>query len=242
MGIAEHRAGRYRHANPIQLIVALLAMITAVGCMPRMETVGPERMDRVSMDSVREWMESLVPAGPVRYDLRWTYQTQRGAMRGQAALRIQPPDSLRFDYRAPFGRSGAMFLVDEDVVWAEPEEDLSAMVQAVPLFWAALGIPREPPADTEVYGTASGGSRRWLYGVDGDTLRYYVGMTPPLRFLASLSHFGDLVGLAEVQYDEQTRQPTRATMRFPRSASAFVFDVSSIDSTVSFTSDVWERP
>jgi len=212
------------------------------GCRMRPEALGPEAMDPIGMETVEEWVADLAPSGATRYDLRWTFQTQRGAVRGQAALRVQPPDSLRFDYRAPFGRSGAVFLDDEELVWAEPEEEVSTLLQAIPLFWAALGIPRDPPEGTTIYGLENDGGRRWLYGVGADTLEYYVARTQPFRFLASLRHLDDLLGLVEVNYDEQTSLPTRATLTFPETASVFIMDVTSADTAATHSPDVWKRP
>jgi hypothetical protein len=199
-------------------------------------------MARIDMQTVREWVVGLAPPCATRYDLRWTFQTQRGAVRGQAALRVEPPDSLRFDYRGPFGRSGAAFLVDEDVVWAVPEEEVGALIQAIPLFWAALGMPRDPPAGTSIFGVEAQGNRRWRYGVNGDTLEYSVAVTPPFRFLASMRRFDKVVGHVEVDYDDQTHLPKKATLTFPETASVFILDVASIDTTVMHSADVWKRP
>ena len=175
-----------RQFRTTRVVVAIIIVAVLGGCRPRPMVLSPDAMDRIDMETVRAWVRGLAPPRATRYDLRWTFQTQLGAVRGQAALRIAPPDSLRFDYRGPFGRSGAAFLVDKEVVWAVPEEEIDRLIQAVPLFWAALGLPRDPPAGTTIFGYESDGSRRWRYAVNGDTLEYYVAMTPPFRFLASM--------------------------------------------------------
>ena len=174
--------------------------------------------------------------------MRWTFQTQQGAVRGQAAVRIAPPDTLRFDYRGPFGRSGAAFLVDEDLVWAEPEGEVELLIQAIPLFWAALGLPRDPPQGSSIFGIETEGNRRWQYGVNGDTLAYAVRTMPERRFLASMRRLDDVLGHVEVNYDAQTNLPTKVTLTFPETASRFLMDVTSIDTTVTFSADVWKRP
>ena len=199
-------------------------------------------MAPIDMATVREWVAGLAPSSATRYDLRWTFQTQQGAVRGQAAVRIAPPDTLRFDYRGPFGRSGAAFLVDEDLVWAEPEGEVELLIQAIPLFWAALGLPRDPPPGSGIFGIETEGNRRWQYGVNGDTLAYAVRTMPERRFLASMRRLDDVLGHVEVNYDAQTNLPTKVTLTFPETASRFLMDVTSIDTTVTFSADVWKRP
>lgn len=204
--------------------------------------VSPDAMAPIDMETVRDWVAEIAPPRATQYDLRWTFQTQRGAVRGQAALRIKPPDSLRFDYRGPFGRSGAAVLVDTEVIWAEPEEDIEALIQAVPLFWAALGLPRDPPMGVEIFGVETEGGRRWRYGVGSDTLEYYVARLPHVRFLAEMRQRKTVLGQVEVNYDNTNQLPARATLTFPETASVFILEVSGIDTTATFTEDVWQRP
>ena len=230
------------HFRPVRLAGILAVLVSVAGCMSQPSSFGPEPMTPIDIATVREWVADLAPNHATRYDLRWTFQTQQGAVRGQAALRVVPSDSLRFDYRGPFGRSGAAFLVDEEFVWAVPEAEVAQLMQAIPLFWAALGLPRTPPPGTEIFGNETEGSRRWQYGVNGDTLTYVVSSIPERRFLASMRRFDDIIGHVEVNYDAQTKQPTKVTLTFPETASRFLMDVTSIDTTVTFSADVWKRP
>jgi hypothetical protein len=131
---------------------------------------------------------------------------------------------------------------DNEFVWAEPEEDVEMLIPAVPLFWAALGLPRDPPIGTDIYGIETAEGRSWRYGVGGDTLEYHVARVPQLRFLAEMRQFDNVLGRVEVNYDDQTRLPTRATLTFPETASLFVLDVTDIDTTITLTADVWKRP
>jgi len=224
-------------------VLGIFVVLAAVGaCRPQPSSIGPEAMTPIDMATVREWVAGLAPSSATRYDVRWTFQTQLGAVRGQAALRVEPPDSLRFDYRGPFGRSGSAFLVDDDLVWAVPEGEVETLIQAFPLFWAALGIPRTPPAGTSILGLETEGSRRWQYGVNGDTLAYALTSTTSLRFFASMRRLDNVLGHVEVSYDDQTHLPTKVVLTFPETASVFILDVTSIDTTVSFSADVWKRP
>ena len=68
------------------------------------------------------------------------------------AVRIAPPDTLRFDYRGPFGRSGAAVIVADSALWVVPQRDARELLPAAPVFWAALGIPQPPPRDARLSG------------------------------------------------------------------------------------------
>ena len=228
--------------RPVRLLGVFVVLAAVSGCRPQPTSFGPEAMEPIDMATVREWVAGLAPSTATRYDLRWTFQTQQGAVRGQAALRIVPPDTLRFDYRGPFGRSGAAFLVDDDLIWAVPEGEVELLIQAAPLFWAALGLPRTPPAGSDIFGVETEGSRRWQYGVNGDTLAYVVSSIPERRFLASMRQLDDVLGHVEVNYDAQTNLPAKVTLTFPETASRFLMDVASIDTTATFSADVWKRP
>jgi hypothetical protein len=232
----------FRRYRPARLLGIFLVLAAVSGCRPQPISFGPEAMPPIDMATVRDWVAGLAPSHATRYDLRWTFQTQLGAVRGQAALRVVPSDSLRFDYRGPFGRSGAAFLVDEELVWAVPEDEVGLLIQAIPLFWAALGLPRTPPPGTSIFGVETEGSRRWQYGVNGDTLAYVVTSIPERRFLASMRRRDNVLGHVEVNYDAQTNLPTKVVLTFPETASRFLMDVTSIDTTVTFSADVWKRP
>ncbi len=243
-GAACERYMRVMASNNRMFLVSnlVLALVFVAGCRTQPGALSPNSMARVEMETVREWAAEIAPPQATRYDMRWTFQTQRGAVRGQAALRVEPPDSLRFDYRGPFGRAGAAFIVDNELVWAEPEEDVETLIQAVPLFWAALGLPRDPPVGTEIFGIETAEGRSWRYGVGSDTMEYHVVRAPRVRFLAEMRQIDEVLGRVEVNYDDETSLPTRATLTFPKTASLFVLDVTKIDTTVALNADVWKRP
>ena len=231
-----------RACCPTRLLGIVVTLAVFGGCRPQTTSVAPDAMEPIDMATVREWVAGLAPNPATRYDLRWTFQTQQGAVRGQAALRVAPPDTLRFDYRGPFGRSGAAFLVDEELIWAVPEGEADLLIQAIPLFWAALGFPRDPPEGSHIFGMETEGRRRWKYGVNGDTLAYVVASVPERQFLASMVRLDDVLGHVEVNYDAQTQLPSKVTLTFPETASRFLMDVTSIDTTATFSADVWKHP
>jgi hypothetical protein len=191
---------------------------------------------------VSEWVDGYVPDHPTRYELRWRYETQKGEARGRAVVRFVPPDSVRFDYRAPFGRSGAAVVVGDDVLWAEPEEQAGGFVAVASLFWAALGMPRQPPDDAAVSGRMTDSTRVWRYVRGLDTLTYLAveGLSGTLA--AEMVRGKELLGTAEVELTGSTDEPQKATMLFPSEATIVLFTVQAIEPLTSMAEDIWRRP
>jgi hypothetical protein len=204
-----------------------------------LEPVGLQTLDRATAS---RWASQLRPTQATRYSLRWTYSTQLGSARGRASVRVAPPDSLRFDYRGPFGRSGAAVVVGDSVVWSEPEEDVERLIPAAPLFWAALGVARRPPPGAQLFGTESDTRRIWQYVSGGDTLTYVVTGEPPYRLQAEMRSYDMVLGLVELEYDDSTHVPTAATMTFPESTSIIALSVEDRETVTSFDPDTWKRP
>src|SRR5205085_2537672 len=86
---------------------AIMGLVLVAGCQRGPQPIAPAGMAPIPAATVREWVSGYQMKTPGRYDLRWTYRTQKGAAKGRASMRIAPPDSLRFDFRGPFGKSGA---------------------------------------------------------------------------------------------------------------------------------------
>jgi hypothetical protein len=205
----------------------------------RLEPSGLEPLDPAAASS---WVAEFQPAQSARYDLRWTYSTQRGSARGRASVRVAPPDSLRFDYRGPFGRSGAAMVVGDEVIWSQPEEDVEQLIPVAPLFWAALGVARQPPAGAAVLGIETTTQRIWQYVSGGDTLSYVVTGEPPYRLQAEMRSFDAVVGLVDLEYDDSTHVPVEATMSFPQAASIIQLSVENLETVASFGPETWKRP
>jgi hypothetical protein len=148
---------------------------------------------------------------------------------------------LRFDYRGPFGRSGAAVIVGDSVLWSEPEEDVEQLLPIAPLFWAAMGMPREPAEGADVFGLETDSERVWQYVVGGDTLSYVVARNAPFTLQSEMSRFGDLVGSVDVQLGDD-RRPTQAVMLFPGTATRFTLNVETVETVTSFDPETWKRP
>lgn len=155
-------------------------------------------------------------------------------------MRVAPPDSLRFDYRGPFGRSGAALLLGDSVVWAEPEKDVRELIPLAPLFWAALGIPLRPAETASVLAREDAGWQAWRVIAGADTLDLVHFPSGPARLLTQLRQHG-IAAATEVRFGE-TGLPLQGQMRFPRDGSAFIFTIEAVDSTVVFDAATWRHP
>ncbi len=218
---------------------ALLGTLTA--CAPRPASIAPAGLAPVSPETVATWLAAYTPGTPRRYDLRWRFLTPKGSTAGRAAVRVKAPDSLRFDYRGPFGRSGAAVLVGDSAVWAEPEKDARDLIPMAPLFWAALGLPLAPPRDAEQFGRQNGVGRAWRYVVRGDTLDFVEVGNGPLRLLTEVRR-DRILATTDTRFRPGTRVPLEGQMRFPVEGTLFTFTVEAIDSTSAFDPGIWRRP
>jgi hypothetical protein len=226
---------RYYH------FVILLALGSG-GCAGRPGPIVPETLPAVSRAEADAWVEGYAPDHPLLYTLRWRHETQKGGASGRATVRFVPPDSIRFDYRGPFGRSGAAVLVGEKVVWSEPQEDAEGFVGVAPLFWAAIGIPQYAAASAELTGRRDERVQLWRYSNGTDTLTYRTVVGSPATLEAELRHNGARVGLAEVTFADSTGLPEKALMRFPQDATVITFTVRAIEPLASVDPDIWRQP
>jgi hypothetical protein len=221
-----------------------LASFLALGvmaCTARPAPLAPAGLRPIDPGVVRHWVAEFMPAGAVRYELQWIYETQQGRVRGRAAVRFAPPDSVRFDYRAPFGRSGAAVLIGDSVLWAEPEEEVATLIPIASLFWAALGLPRYPPDGRPVLGEERAGVRIWRFG-DGRFEKTYVETVgPEPRLQMELRQGTDLIGTTRVSLDS-LGTPSIATITFPRAAARFTITVNGVERLAGIDPAVWREP
>ncbi len=213
-------------------------IMTACAGLPR---IAPKTLGALPADSARTWVAAMTPTVPLNYRLRWRFQNQKGSAGGRAAVRVAPPDTLRFDYRGPFGKAGSALLIGDTAIWAEPPDDVNQLIPAVPLFWAALAHPLPPTEDDSVSGLIRPRQRVWRY-TRGTTVIDFVedlGAKPRLR--AELRRDGRMIGQTDVHLDPATKRPLDARMLFPGDASQFAFTIEAIDTVAAFDSATW-RP
>jgi len=138
----------------------------------------PTALGPASRDSAAQWARATLPRTPALIRFRWHYQDERVKYAGRGTVRIQPPDSLRFDYVGPLGLgSGAAVIIGDSVVWADPDKDFRSLVPAVPMLWAAFAMVRPPTEQAAVFGAQLEQRVVWQFAQPADTLAYVA--TPP---------------------------------------------------------------
>lgn len=228
----------------VRLYYALTAALVPglAACASGLKSIAPSGLEPAPRETIEAWLVSYRPAGPVRYGLRWRFANPKGSTAGRAAVRIAPPDTLRFDYRGPFGRSGAAVIVADSALWAAPERDTRELLPAAPLFWAALGIPQPPPEAALVSGRAAAGGRAWRYVAEADTMDFVEIGPGPERLLTEVRRQGKIVASGEVRFRPGGRAPLEARVRFPQDGAALIFTVEGIESVAAFDPSTWRRP
>lgn len=217
-------------------------VLGAVACVPAIHSIAPLGLEPVPRDTVEAWLQGYQPAARVRYDMKWRYVTQKGTTAGRAAVRIAPPDSARFDFRGPFGKSGAAMIVADSALWAAPEKDTRDLLPAAPLFWAALGAPRSPTRDAGLYARWRTGTRAWRYVAGRDTMDFVEIGPGPDGLLTEVRRGGKILASTEVHFRPGSRVPLEARLRFPQDGSALLLTVEGVENVASFEANTWRRP
>jgi hypothetical protein len=222
--------------------LAVLAGVVLEACGPGIRSIAPTGLEPASRDSVTAWLTPYRPTGPLRYDLKWRFINQKGSTAGRAAVRVAPPDTMRFDYRGPFGRSGAAVVVADSVLWAVPEKDTRDLLPAAPLFWAALGLPQPPPAEASLFGRTGRDGRVWRYASERDTMDFVEAGPGVARLLMEVRRQGRIVASLQLTFQPGTRVPSETRVRFPQDGSALIFTVEGIQHVAPFEPSTWRHP
>jgi len=213
------------------------------GCAGTIRSIASPDLAPIPPDSASAWAAPFQPAIPLQFDLRWRFENREGRAAGRATARYAPPDTLRFDYRGPFGRSGSALVVGGEAVWSEPEGDMSDLVPVAPVLWAALGIILAPTEGSQALGTATPERRAWRYTAGDRAVDYIRIMASPPRLLAELREGNRILGVVEVELDATAAaRPVASEMRFPEQRSRFSLTVRQVDSVAAFPPDTWKRP
>ncbi len=211
-----------------------------VGCTPRLRSLAPQGFVPADRDLVEGWVAELTPSRPRLYEVRpWRFRNERGSAAGRASIRIVPPDSLRFDYRGPFGRSGHAAIVGDSALWMT-SEDFEGLITYAPLFWTALGIPPVPPDTTPVFSLIGDDFRAWRYILAQDTLDFVLRGSPAVSLLGEIRRQGQVLAQATVKLDPITGLATQSKIDF-YNISRFEFTVQSVDTLASFDSTIWQK-
>lgn len=222
----------------------MLLLLPLAGCIPRgPDPIAPAELGSLSRDTVLEWVAELALRSPRIINVRpWRYLNDRGSASGRGAIRLAPPDSLRFDFRGPFGKSGAAVIIGRTALWMRPEGDFNSLVRVAPVFWAALGHPPAPPIDARIEGLVTDTERVWRYADGGDTLTFIAEGTPVRRLRGEMRTGGRTIALSEVVFDSINHVPTESKVEFPLDPARFSFQIRSVEDVDSLAAETWDAP
>jgi hypothetical protein len=221
-------------------VLVAVALGGAAACTPRLDSIAPRGFTAADPGTVRSWIGELTPTRPRLYRIRpWRFRTENGSAAGRAAIRIAPPDSMRFDYRGPFGRSGNAVVVGDSALWMSGE-DFKGLVTYAPLFWTALGIPPVPPDTADVFQLTGDDFRAWRYILAQDTLDFVMYGSPAARLVGEVRRQGRVLAQTRVELDTLTGLATQSRIDF-YDVSRFEFTVESVDTLVAFDATVWQK-
>jgi hypothetical protein len=187
-------------------------------------------------------LEEFVPEHPRRYDLTWSYTTRQATHRGRAVAWFVPPDSLRFEYRAPFGRRGAAVFVGQRVLWATPEETVKDLIPATQLFWVVLGIPVPPVASDPPTRTMREDGWALEYVVGDTALVFNLTRGSPPNLTAMLTRGRRVYGTAYAAFSDSTGLPFEGRMMFPESSALFTAIIDSVDADARVERGLFRKP
>jgi hypothetical protein len=222
-------------------MVGAVAVMTLPGCTRGLSSIAPVGFRPADRARVVAWIGELAPKAPRLYEIRpWRYRNERGAAAGRARVRVAPPDSLRFDYRGPFGRSGSAVIVGDTALWVTGGDDFEGIVTFVPLLWTALGLPQMPPESASVFDLVGDDFRAWRYIVAGDTLDFVLRGSPAERLEGEIRRQGVVLGQVRVELDTQTGLALRSQIDF-WNVSRFELTMNSVDTLANFDSTTWKK-
>lgn len=234
----------HRRLPRVVSLAARWATVTMVasGCVGRIHTIAPEYVGPIPRDSVAAWAAPFRPMVHLHYDLRWRFENDRGKAAGRGVARFAPPDTLRFDYRGPFGRAGSALIVGQRAVWSEPEGDIDDLIPVAPVLWAALGIV-VPLSDADtVLGGTTATQEAWRYRRGEEVLDYVHIRTPSPRLLAERRTGGQILGNVDLALVGDADGSRVAVMRFARDRATFELTIRQVDTVAAFPPETWRRP
>ncbi len=211
-----------------------------VGCTPRLRSLAPQGFRPADRELVEGWVAEMTQSRPRLYEVRpWRFKNERGSAAGRASIRIVPPDSLRFDYRGPFGKSGNAAVVGDSALWMT-SDDFEGLVTYAPLFWTALGIPPAPPDNAPLFSLVGDDFRAWRYILAQDTLDFVLWGSPAVSLLGEIRRQGQVLAQATVELDTLTGLARQSKIDF-YNISRFEFTIQSVDTLASFDSTIWQQ-
>lgn len=221
----------------LPLLLALAACTGAPG------PVVPVTVAPVAEATVAGWVRALAPTERLKRTFRVTVTGAQSATAvGRGNVFIALPDSLRFDFRFPFGSNrGAAFVVGERVQWAQPEERVKELVPSYPLLWAMLGHARPPAPGDRLLGLEDANTIAWRYVNGADTVDYFRSRTGRLRLIVETRQAGKVIGRVTTTFGPDG-QPLKARLDVPSGPTRIELEFTGTERPTAFPAWTWNVP
>ena len=210
----------------------------AMACRNAPEPVIPVGARPATLAEVAPWVNATVPAAHQVYRFKWLLRDERGSAGGHGAVRVAPPDSLRFDVAGPFGSGGASAVVIGDrALWTDPADAIARLVPNYPLMWAMFGVARMPPESVTVRALSTSSTQAWQFAGARDTVEYASSSGVDGRLVAVVHQAGTLIGRAETTLGPDGA-PLKARLTVPSGPAQLDITFLSITRDT-FAPDIW---
>ena len=210
----------------------------AMACRNAPEPVIPVGASPATLAEVAPWVNATVPAAHQVYRFKWLLRDERGSAGGHGAVRVAPPDSLRFDVAGPFGSGGASAVVIGDrALWTDPADAIARLVPNYPLMWAMFGVARMPPESVTVRALSTSSTQAWQFAGARDTVEYASSAGDDGRLVAEVHQAGTLIGRAETTLGPDGA-PLKARLTVPSGPAQLDITFLSITRDT-FAPDIW---
>jgi hypothetical protein len=223
----------------LRAVSYIAACALLAGCPGRVAPLVAVALSPAPRPPAVEWAAHTAPRRDTAIRFRFRYEDRRHRWGGRGTARVAPPDSLRFDYVGPLGLgAGAAVVVADSAIWADPEENFRALVPAVRMLWAALGIVRPPDSSASV---ATGGTPPraiWRFAEGGDTLDYVATDSSPRVLEAEWRREGRVLARSRTELDSGL-QPRVARIDFLEVPARFELTVVGVDTAAVFAPSLW---
>ncbi len=215
------------------------ASIVLAACPGRPGPLVPVALEPVDREQAAAWARGTLPGHQTAIRFRWKYRAPDRHWGGRGTARIAPPDSMRFDYVGPLGLgAGAAVVVGDSALWADPKSNFRALVPAIPMLWAALGMVRPPAVDAAVSGQREPPRVVWRFVQGADTLDYVVTAGSAQTLEAEWRREGKVVARSRTQFDDHA-MPAKARIDFPEAPARFDLTVVAVDTAAVIAPALW---
>jgi hypothetical protein len=202
----------------------------------------PAAIPAVSTDSITIWVAATRPEVPLRIQFGWRLQDGSGWTPGRGSVTLIRGDSLRADFRLPLGAgSGALALVGNRGLWAEPEEEVRRLIPNFPLLWALIGQARPPSDGDALEAFANERMAAWRYTNGADTTDYMLVRGAQVELVVDVRVAGQRLGRVYTIFGDNGLM-ARSRLDVPEPSGRLELTFRSRSAPDTLPTDFWVRP